>query len=481
MKFLFLYPTTDSFPLDYGEKSFMYAPPLGILYLSSVLRENGHGAGVIDIRGEEKPAEAIKRGMDGADAVGITVPTFALNNSKKIVDMVKDIDPSIPVIIGGPHPTLYPRASLKEISADMVVAGEAENSILDVAKILEGSKRMEEGRGVYYRKNDEIHEGEKIEAIRNLDDIPFPAHDLVEKYDYGRSYGFKLFRGRTTAVLASRGCPRRCSFCSRRLLYMGTYRKRSAENVVREMEMLYEREYENVIIADDNFTSDMKKVDKIMDMIMERGIELTLLVNGARVDSADERIYSKMWDAGVRLISFGLESGNQEILDFYRKDITLEQIERAVEISNRVGFFTIGNFIIGAPIEKEEEIKNTIKFASSLPLDMAEFFILRYMPGSELWEEAMKSGKIGEDEYLVESDSRRGLGNFTREELIYWKNLAYRNFYLRPPYIINELHKFISRFDIRLVRAGFSMLKILLYRTKKDEKVWKTLEEQRLQ
>ncbi|HHH77978.1 MAG TPA: hypothetical protein ENL18_02035, partial [Thermoplasmatales archaeon] len=157
MKFLFLYPTTDSFPLDYGEKSFMYAPPLGILYLSSVLRENGHGAGVIDIRGEEKPAEAIKRGMDGADAVGITVPTFALNNSKKIVDMVKDIDPSIPVIIGGPHPTLYPRASLKEISADMVVAGEAENSILDVAKILEGSKRMEEGRGVYYRKNDEIH------------------------------------------------------------------------------------------------------------------------------------------------------------------------------------------------------------------------------------------------------------------------------------------------------------------------------------
>ena len=112
---------------------------------------------------------------------------------------------------------------------------------------------------------------------------------------------------------------------------------------------------------------------------------------------------------------------------------------------------------------------------------MAEFFILRYMPGSELWEEALKSGKIGEDEYLVESDSRKGLGNFTREELIYWKNLAYRNFYLRPPYIINELHKFISRFDIRLVRAGFSMLKILLYRTKKDEKVWKTLEEKRFQ
>ncbi|MEA2054640.1 MAG: radical SAM protein [Candidatus Thermoplasmatota archaeon] len=476
MKFLFLYPTTDSFSLDDGEKSFMYAPTLGILYLSSVLRDNGHEAKVIDIRGEENPGEAIKNEIRNTDAIGITVPTFALNNSRKIVGMIRDIDSSIPIVMGGPHPTLYPHASLKEINADIAVVGEAENSILDVTKILEGKQGAEEGRGVYYRENDGIHVGKKAEIIDDLNSIPFPAHDLVKKYDYGSSYGFKLFKGKTTAVLASRGCPRRCSFCSRRLLYMGIYRKRNAENVVGEIEMLYERGYENVIIADDNFTSDMRKVDTIMDMIMERGIELTLLVNGARVDSADERVYSKMWDAGVRLISFGLESGNQEILDFYRKDITLDQIRRAVDISNKTGFFTIGNFIIGAPIETEKEIKNTIKFASSLPLDMAEFFILRYMPGSELWERALKGGKIGEDEYLVESDCRKGLGNFTREELIHWKNLAYKNFYFRPLYIANELRKFISRFDIRLIKAGFSMLKILRYRTKKDEKVWKMLE-----
>jgi len=477
MKFLFLYPTTDTFSLERGEKSFLYAPPLGPLYLASMLIENGHEVKVLDTRGEENAGDKIRRALNSVDAVGITIPTFALDNSERIVKIVKEMQPDMPVIAGGPHPTLYPHASMTEMNIDMLCLGEGENSILDMVAILEGRKNAKEGRGVYYRKNGEVKKGREPEVIKNIDAIPFPAHELVERYDYGYSYGFKLFEGKTTAILTSRGCPRKCTFCSRRLLSMGSYRIRSAENVVDEIEMLYERGYKNIILADDNFMSNLKRVNKIMDMILDRGIDITMFVNGARVDSADKATYKKMWKAGVRMISFGLESGNQEILDFYRKEITLEQIRKAVQLSHKTGFFTIGNFIIGAPVEREEHIRKTIDFACSLPLDMAEFFILRYMPGSQLWEEAVAEGKISEDEYMVESDSERGLGNFTREELLHWKNVAYKRFYLRPSYVAGEVFKFLSRMDIRLLNAGFSLLKILLYRTEKDEKVWKSVEQ----
>ncbi len=477
MRFLFLYPPTDTFSLKHGEKSFLYAPPLGSLYLASVLMEEGHEVEVLDLRGEEEGEEKIKRKINSADAVGLTIPTFALNNSEKIVDIVKNHFPDIPLIVGGPHPTLYPHSTLKEMGADILCIGEGEKSISDIVAILEGKMNMEEGRGIYYRENGEVRKGREPEVIKNIDAIPFPAHELVGRYDYGYSYGFKLFEGKTTAILTSRGCPRRCTFCSRRLLSMGSYRIRSAENVVDEMEMLYEKGYKNIILADDNFMGNLKRVNRIMDMILERGVDITMFVNGARVDSADERTYKKMWRAGVRMISFGLESGNQDILDFYRKEITLEQIRKAVQLSHKTGFFTIGNFILGAPVENEEHIRKTIDFACSLPLDMAEFFILRYMPGSQLWEEAVAEGKISEDEYMVESDSERGLGNFTREELLHWKSVAYKKFYLRPSYVGGEVFKFLSRMDIRLLNAGFSLLKILLYRTEKDEEVWKSVEQ----
>jgi len=476
MKFLFLYPTTDSFSFKGGEKSFLYAPPLGILYLASILTKEGHDVKAIDIRGEENVVKIIEREISSIDAIGITVPTFALHNSIKLIKTIKDMDNEIPVIIGGPHPTLYPEKSLHDMPADMLVIGEAEKSIVDLAKILEGKLEMEKGRGIYYRKNGGIRVAKEAEIVKDIDTIPFPAHHLVEKYDYGHTYGFKLFEGKTTAVLTSRGCPRKCRFCSRRLLSMGKYRMRSAENVVEELEMLYEQGYKNIIIADDNFMSSRKRVEKIMDMIMEKGLTLTLFINGARVDSADKELYAKMWKAGVRMISFGIESGNQDILDFYLKGTTLEQIRKAVELSRKTGFFTVGTFIIGAPIETEEHIKNTIKFACSLPLDMAEFFILRYMPGSQLWDEAVKEDKIKEDEYLVESDCRKGLGLFTQEELIKWKKIAYKKFYFRPSYVAGEAIKFLSRFDIRLLKAGFSMLKILLYRTEKEEEVWQSLQ-----
>ena len=127
---------------------------------------------------------------------------------------------------------------------------------------------------------------------------------------------------------------------------------------------------------DDNFLLNRKRVMRIMDGIIEMNTEIKIIVEGARVNVADYELYKKMWDAGVRVISYGIESGNQDILDFYNKKITLEQVKKAVGIANRVGFFTVGSFIIGAPFEDRAKIEKTIRFATTLPLDFVEFYIL---------------------------------------------------------------------------------------------------------
>jgi len=196
-----------------------------------------------------------------------------------------------------------------------------------------------------------------------------------------------------------------------------------------------------------------------MDRLIELGIDINIYILGARVDTAERELYKKMKKAGVKHIQYGIESGNQDVLDFYKKQTTLSQIRKAVNLASEMNFLTIATFIFGAPIETEKHIKQTIKFACSLPLDIALFQILAYQHGSDLWIEAVKQGKIKEDdEYIVHADSRRGLGNFTEEELIKFCRLAFKKFYFRPRYIIRELFKSVLRKDPSVLKIEMNLI-----------------------
>ena len=170
-------------------------------------------------------------------------------------------------------------------------------------------------------------------------------------------------------------------------------------------------------------------------------LDLKFSVTATRVDLADKELYKKMRQAGVTHIQFGLESGNQDVLDFYHKNTTVDTIQKAVHLSHETGFFTIGSFIFGAPFETAEHFNRTLLFAKSLPLDSVSFLPLRYMIGSELWNQAVNEGKINEKEYLVPADKNRGLGNYTKEELSRYCMSAQRSFYGRPTFFINLLEK----------------------------------------
>ena len=235
---------------------------------------------------------------------------------------------------------------------------------------------------------------------------------------------------------------------------------RSAENVIKEIQEISDI-YKSIVIVDDNFLADKKRAHKIFDMILESNIDMEFFIEGARVDTADRNLYLKMKKAGVKTILYGLESGNQEVLDFYNKNITINQIKQTIKLAREMNFFVYTSFIIGAPIETKEQIENTIKFACSLPIDLANFGVLTYLIGSPLWIEAVKKKKITPNIYAVIAEKEKNLGNFTKDELINYVIYAYKSFYFRPNYIVAQVYRSFLRSDIRILLNGLKYLTII--------------------
>ena len=204
----------------------------------------------------------------------------------------------------------------------------------------------------------------------------------------------------------------------------------------------------------------MKRAHEIFDGLITTGKKFEMVIHGARVDSADKELYNKMKKVGVKYLYFGIESGNQEVLDYYNKNITLSQIRNAVNLSRKMNFVTMGSFIFGAPMETEKHIENTIKFACSLPLDFANFVPLKYIKGSQIWNEAVDSNKISDDsdKFFVLADKKKGLGNFTRNELLEYTIKAFYRFYNRPTYLISQMYRSISRNDFKFLLNGLRFL-----------------------
>jgi len=435
------------------------SPPLGLLYIGRALEDEGHKVEVIQFFNERSPEEKLKKSLKSSDVVGIGISSKFQKDAFDIAKKVRELDSSVKIIAGGPHCTFHPEKTLIDIPVvDMSLEGEGDYAIKDVTKALEGTKKLSDVPGLYYREKNSIKRGKPHIIVKDLNSIPFPARHLVDKYEYGKVNNVYLFKPKLTSMITSRGCPYSCRFCSRHALTYKTYRQRSVENVVEEIVEL-DNKYKSVLVVDDNFLADKKRAHRIMDDLIEIGTNIDLLVMGARVDSAERELYKKMKKAGVKYIEFGIESGNQDVLDFYNKKTTLDQIRTAVKLSRKMNFVTTGSFIIGSHIETRDHIEQTIKFASSLPLDIVLFYPLIYTYGSDLWNEAVENGIIKNTELLsVWADSDSGLGNFSKEELEKMCNKAVKNFYLRPSYVARQFLRSILRKNFSVLRIGINYL-----------------------
>jgi anaerobic magnesium-protoporphyrin IX monomethyl ester cyclase len=460
MKFLLLRPAFQEENNQSPNKQSLNLPPLGLLYVGASLEKDGHKVEILDYFAENISKNKLKNKLKSSDAVGISVYTDHCKASVDISKSIKEIDSDIPLIIGGPHCTFFQKQSLNDIpSADISVAGEGEHVILEIAKYLEGKIKLASIPGIFYKEKDLICSGKQLKVIENLDEIPFPARHLVEKYDYNTlSFGYS-FKKKVTNLISSKGCPFHCRFCSRygNIINNWSFRIRSAENVVKEIKEISEI-YKSIVIVDDNFLADKKRAHKIFDMLLESNLDIDLLIQGARVDTAERDLYLKMKKAGVKYIFYGLESGNQDVLDFYNKKITLQQIRNTVKLARKMKFFIGASFIIGAPIETDKHIQNTIKLTRSLPLDRVNFVPLIYRMGSSLWVDAVKNKKIKPDQYEVLADKSHNLSNFTEDELVDYTAKAFISFYFRPNYMFEQLFKTLLRKDLSLFRNGLKYI-----------------------
>jgi len=437
-----------------------FMPPLSLIYIASALENNGHNIEIIDFAKEPIIPSNIFNKLNNVDAVGISVYTDNLDEARVISKIVKEYDEKILIIIGGPHCIFHREKSLFHIpESDICVVGEGENNILDIIKSIEGKMDLSEISGIFYKKDGIIKKGKPIEVIKNLDSICFPSRDLIKKYSYGKIGKKYFFKPEVTSMLTSRGCPYHCRFCARygNAIRGWGSRMRTADNVIEELQEINGK-YGTVMIVDDNFIQNKKRVHKIMDGVIENQMDIELLILGARVDSADYDLYNKMRKANVKLIGYGIESGNQDVLNYYKKGFTLNQIRYALNLSRKMGFKTLATFIIGAPIETKDHFEKTIKFSCSLPLDFVIYGVLYYEMGSDLWGEAVKNKKISKEEYLVPADVNRELGIYDTDFLIEYTKRAYRHFYLRPKYILDQIFRSLYFKDIRSLRSGFRFL-----------------------
>ena len=434
-----------------------FIPPLGLLYIAKMAELAGHHVKIIDFNAEQDPINTLHRSLSNMDVVGMTLlsgPEYAI--SQQIAQEIKKLKPDIPLILGGPHCSLYPKQTLEDYQADVSIQGEAEYRIVPLLNALQGKQSLSSIPGLVYRTAGGIFSTSTYEQIKNLDALPFPSRHLVRHYNYGYSFGVKVIPGVVTSMITSRGCTFHCTFCQQTAFHP-TYQSLSAQKITQEIDEIVHNGYTSIVFADDNFLANKKQTVTVMNHIIKEEYDLRLWILNARVDSADRELFMKLRDAGVENIMFGIESGSQEILDFYNKRITLAQIRKAVNLSHEMGFFTTGNFIIGSPIENEHHIRQTIAFARSLPLDNAIFKDLAYMAKSSLWQEAVDHGKINPNEAMVLGNPDRGLGLFTERELQRNCDKACFAFVTNPKYWLRELHYSLSHHKPQFLRLGMKM------------------------
>ncbi len=291
------------------------------------------------------------------------------------------------LVAGGPLPTLYPEEYLEAF--DFVCVGEGEETMLELVQASEKGLDLSKVRGICFRA--ENGGGTSMElAVRtptrpptsNLDLIPFPARDLYDNAAY-QDYFSKRFGRKETSIITTRGCPFDCDFCSRPI-FSRTFRARSAENVVRELEDISRLGYDWVWFSDDCFTLSTKRVLEVCEGMKTRHLDLKWECL-SRVDTFNLDMANAMKSAGCRRVFFGIESGDDGILKEMRKQITVSDVRRAVEVGVKAGLETAGFFIVGYPGEDDSTILRTVRLATELPLDYVSFSLPYPIPGTGLY------------------------------------------------------------------------------------------------
>jgi anaerobic magnesium-protoporphyrin IX monomethyl ester cyclase len=363
-----------------------YRPPLGIAYLAAKVKNN-HNVSIIDNYLEELSNKKIANLIikNEPKILGFTTTTMNVINSYEIANLVKTKHPNTIIIFGGIHATIFPEEVLNNCtSCDIVVIGEGENTFEEIVEKINSNEYFNNIPGIYYRSRNKIIKTKPREPIENLDNIPFPARDLLnnKKYD---SHGSMIKVKPVFSVMSSRGCPYNCSFCALPK-WNRKYRTRSAKNVVDEIEFLIKNyNAKGIYFREDNFTANKNKVIEFCKELKKRNINIQWECE-SRVDSLDYKTLKMMYDSKCRGIWCGVESGSQRVLNFINKNITIDQIKEFYKNCHKLKIETGALFMIGLPTETKEEAIQSFELAKEIKPGWACFQAYVGLPGCELYD-----------------------------------------------------------------------------------------------
>jgi anaerobic magnesium-protoporphyrin IX monomethyl ester cyclase len=410
-----------------------------LAYVAAVLNQAGHQVKIIDLNVEPKDYQTLP--YSEFDLVGISVDTTRYPVSLKIAEAAKKQKRL--VVAGGQHVTFFDSEALSTGLFDFVVRGEGEYTMLDLVQHIEEGDSFQEVQGISFLSNEELIRTPSRPLIQDLDSLPFPARDLLPLQDYTVT-----LKGRfMTAALTSRGCPFNCDFCSASQFFGRKWRTRSIENVMEEIKLLYEKYgYRAIAFFDDHFTLNPNRMAEFCEMILNNDWDLYWWAF-SRVDSVvkNEELVKLMSRAGLKQVFIGFESGSQEVLDSYGKDLNVDSAFKAMEILKRNKISVWASFVIGALNETKKMIKQTIKFANRLNPHYIQFGILTPYPGTLLYEKVKNRLLTTNWSKFWAGDPVIKLDKLSPKELkkLFWR--AHLSFYGRPKRLFSTVIPFFLK------------------------------------
>lgn len=440
------------FGCNYG---YYPVPNIFILTCAAVLRNEGFEVsyvdGVLDNWSANDLIDFLKN--DKSDLYVLYTVYLAKSTDLKTLELIRKFRGNVNVAFSGPVPTETPEIFIRDENT-YVVRGEPEITLKELVQCLQQDKKPEGIESVSYKDKENFVHNQFRKVVDDLDSLPFPARDLVEKYKY-YFYNPKIGIRPFTVMLSSRGCSYHCTYCvpcslsfARELEYKGylnkkpPVRQRSAKNIIEELKLIKEGGYKSIGFIDDQFIWNENRVLEICEGIKEIGIEFGIL---ARADRLTEPIVKALKAANCKYVDIGVESFNQKILDDIKKDLDVNTIYYAIDLLKKYQITCKINVLIAAsPLETEETILENIKMIKKIKPDSVMYGITNPFPGTEFHKVAKREGWMLYDEYKpvdVQKECIISYPHLSNKKIEKLARMANRQFFLSPSFVIQNLKK----------------------------------------
>jgi radical SAM superfamily enzyme YgiQ (UPF0313 family) len=425
-------------------------PPISLATTAAVLERDGHDVRVIDAGATSFPRERLLRDIaqNPPQAVIWSTGTPSIVDDLALANEIKNVDARIHTAVLGTHVTVLDKESIADTHGlDAILRNEPEATASEWVANLEAGRPLDGVLGLTFRSGSGIVRNPDRPFLTDLDALPDPAWHLLDI----DAYRLPLKGDRFLMVTPHRGCPYPCSYCTAQTYYGSKLRRRSPERVVSEIETNVARHgVREFFFWSDTFTIDKRYVIALSEAIEPLGVSWA---SNSRVDTIDGEMAQAMRKAGCWMISFGIESGDQALLDTAGKGAKVEDAEEAVRVAQQAGIKVAGHFVLGMPGETHESLEKTLALARRLPLDFVQFYCAVPFPGSRLYDEAQSKGWLGSDDFshFRQDQAILTLPTLAPEDVMVYREKAFREFYMKPRVALGALSLLSPRFLVRLV------------------------------